>query len=254
MGFLNQSWTGGVPRKGPLRSLVRHFVALGLLGVSSGGAANGNSLVVTADALEMDQKLQTATFSGNVVAEDGHMRITSDRMTVHYIMKPQSGRGRGSVREVKADGHVAIDQGENHGVATSAVYSVGQRTLELVGGQNNASIQRGQDHLEGKRILLTLGTDLRIDKVSVQSGGGNNRVSARITPSGKVEKDGPPGTLPELIGVEKTPGPKGATPRKVDPAKPSAAVESNAITATPRQRYPLPEARPTQRPGQEPGD
>ncbi|MBF8274578.1 MAG: OstA family protein [Magnetococcales bacterium] len=201
-------------------------------------------LVVTADSLEMDQKQQTAVFSGNVVAEDSNMRLAADKMVVQYVMKSRTGGGRGSVREVKADGNVSINQGENRGTAQNAVYSAVHRTLELVGGEKNASIHRGKDYLEGKKILLTLGADLKIDRVSVQGGGGKKRVSARITSSGGVEGGGSGGGIPDLVGVENSGGrasPKeggaGAASTRDDPGLPSP-----------------PAVRPVQRPGREQGD
>jgi len=198
VGFLNSVWMAGGIAFGMGRWIVVVLVVMAVLVAKP--SYGGGGLMVTSDALEMDQKKQVAVFSGNVVAEDGKMRLTSDKMTVNYVMKSQGTGGRGNVREVKADGNVSIYQGENHGMSQWAVYNVLNRTLELVGGEKNASINRGQDHLEGKRILLTLGSDLRIDRVSVQ-GGGKKRVSARISPSGRVEGEGSSATIPDLIGV-----------------------------------------------------
>ncbi|MBF0147412.1 MAG: hypothetical protein HQL84_14730 [Magnetococcales bacterium] len=254
MGVLIQSWVDLLLKSGPKGWILLLSLALITLGSETLDAAGNNSLVVTADSLEMDQKQQTAVFSGNVVAEDGNMRITSDRMRVNYVMKSQTGRGRGSVREVKAEGHVAIDQGENRGEAQSAIYNVAQRTLELIGGDMHASIQRGKDHLEGKRILLTLGSDMKIDKVSVQGDGGKKRVSARITPSGRVEGDGAVGTLPDLVGMERTSSPKSPPPRPTEAPKRAAPKEAAVTDQEDPNRPSHPQTRPLQRPAQELGN
>lgn len=49
-----------------------------------------------------------------------------------------------------------------------------------MGQTHDATIHHGTDQLEGKRILLTIGDDHTISKISVQ-GGSQRRVSAHIT-------------------------------------------------------------------------
>ncbi|MBF0417921.1 MAG: lipopolysaccharide transport periplasmic protein LptA [Magnetococcales bacterium] len=164
---------------------------LALLAVTTSGAVMAapatsasrmQALSITSDRLEMDDKNQVAIFSGHVVADDGRMRLNADRMTVRYDKRM---KGNGGVREVKAEGRVTIQQDRDHGTADVALYQVEKRVVELTGIERDATVRRGDDQLTGKRILVTLNTQQRIDKVSVQ-GGENRRVSARITPSGVV--------------------------------------------------------------------
>lgn len=187
----------------PVRLLVV-LVGLALIGPHVTAPANAaGALEIDADRMEMDDKRQTAVFSGKVRAKDGQMRLTADQMTVHYFKKGGKNR-RSGVREVLARGHVTLVEGNNRGFADRMVYRIRQQTLELLGGTKNAEITYGDDRLAGKQIVLTIGRDRHIEKVSVV-GGNSKRVSARITPSGEV-LNGPGGA-----------GLKGAAPPSAKP-------------------------------------
>ncbi|MBF0191100.1 MAG: lipopolysaccharide transport periplasmic protein LptA [Magnetococcales bacterium] len=177
-------------RPGMMASRVVALVMWGVTGImATAMAAPPAPLSITSDRLDMDDRNQVATFMGHVVADDGRMRLSADRMTVRYDKKP---KGHGGVREVKAEGQVVIQQERDRGTADVVHYQFDKRTLELVGNEREATIRRGDDQLTGRRILVTLDGEQRISKVSVQ-GGENRRVSARITPSGVMQRmDAPP--------------------------------------------------------------
>jgi lipopolysaccharide export system protein LptA len=168
-------------------------VVLGLLVFSLPNGAwsqeGVGGLVITADRLEMDEKMAAATFSGAVVAREGEMVLFADKMEVYYYKKSKVGKvPGGGVKQVLAFGHVILEQSANKGRADRAEYIVGQRKLTLIGKKKIASIVHAGDKLSGKRILLVLGGDGSIKKVSVL-GGGRQRVSASIMPSGSKQKD-----------------------------------------------------------------
>ncbi|MBF0193791.1 MAG: hypothetical protein HQL71_04500 [Magnetococcales bacterium] len=145
-------------------------------------------LVVTADRLEMDEKMATASFSGDVVAREGEMVLFADKMEVYYYKKNSDGKvPGGGVKKVLAFGHVILEQSANKGRADKAEYIVGKRKLTLIGNNEIASIVHAGDKLSGKRILLIIGNDGSIEKVSVL-GGGRQRVSASIMPSKSKQK------------------------------------------------------------------
>ncbi|MBF0445585.1 MAG: hypothetical protein HQL68_08335 [Magnetococcales bacterium] len=171
---------------------INWFVVLGLLVFSlpTGTLAQEitNGLVITADRLEMDEKRATATFSGAVIAHEGEMVLYADRMEVNYYKKDKASKvSDGGVEQVMAFGNVILEQSANKGSADKAEYIVGQRKLTLIGESKIASIVHSGDKLSGKRILLIIGRDGSIDKVSVL-GGGNKRVSASIMPSNSKQK------------------------------------------------------------------
>ncbi len=183
----NRSVSRRQRRSGPLLVAVFALLLVCALAIPRSPHAAG-PLEINSDRLEMDEKKQVAIFSGRVRAKDGGMRLAADRMTVYYYRK---GKGRGikanssGVREVRAEGRVKLEEGKNRGSAERMVYRIGKQTLELLGREKNAIIQYGDDRLEGKQIVLTIGADRHIQKVSVR-GGDRKRVSARITPSGEV--------------------------------------------------------------------
>ncbi|MBF0614573.1 MAG: hypothetical protein G8237_03520 [Magnetococcales bacterium] len=142
------------------------------------------SLSITSDRLEMDDQNQIATFTGHVLADDGRMRLTANRMTVRYDKKAKNHAG---IRDVKAEGEVVIQQDRDRGTADVVFYQFDKRTLELMGQNSDAVVRRGGDQLSGKRILVTLDEEQKISKVQVQ-GGENRPVTARITPSGIMQR------------------------------------------------------------------
>lgn len=178
---------------------IRWSVPVALAETGAGG------FVITSDRLEMDETTRTAVFVGSVRAEEKNLRLSADKMTVDYHRKAHGSHKRllgaqGGVDTIHAVGHVVLVQGKSRGVAGRMVYRVNARKLEMIGQAGNASILHGKDRLEGQRILLTLGADRRIVKVSVQ-GGQKKRVSARITPSGSDDERGkrvPATTLPRI--------------------------------------------------------
>ncbi|MBF0422790.1 MAG: hypothetical protein HQL73_07340 [Magnetococcales bacterium] len=251
MGFLNRGRLFSPGGCGGLGSMIPYLAVAALSVARVSYASEG--LSVTSDTLEMDQKRQVAIFTGNVVADDGSMHLTSEKMTVYYSMKSSAGGG-GNVREVKVDGNVVLTQGESRGTGQHAVYNVPHRTLELIGGDKEASIYRGKDHVMGKRILLTLGSDMRIDRMSVQ-GGDKKRVSARITPSGKVESGG---VIPDLSGGKAASGGAARQHRRLDGARREAGKETPPVMMPPaaptQESAPAPDSPPGHRTGPAQGE
>ncbi|MEO5365049.1 MAG: hypothetical protein H7831_01560 [Magnetococcus sp. WYHC-3] len=145
------------------------------------------ALVVTADRLEMDDAKGTAVFSGNVLAVEREMSLSAERMVVLY-RNTRSKTRRNRIHEIHAEGWVILKQGEHLGTAAKARYTVADRILELIGAapdnpgrHGGAMIQRGEDRLVGETIRLSLDERGGIEKMSVKSGKGGERVRARIS-------------------------------------------------------------------------
>lgn len=151
-------------------------------------------LTITSDTLEMDDRQQTATFSGSVVAVDGEMRLTARRMTVHYSAG-EGGVGGQKVEEVVAEGEVVIVEKDSEGRGAQARYWTQKDLMELHSPDGTASIQRGKEHLRGRTIRIHLGADRRITRLEALGGGpkggpGGGRVTARIQPNGALKGGG----------------------------------------------------------------
>lgn len=63
---------------------------------------------ITSDDLTLDQEANTAVFTGNVVAVQGAMTLTSDRLTVEYARNETSGANE--IVRVIATGNVVLVQ------------------------------------------------------------------------------------------------------------------------------------------------
>lgn len=180
-----------------LKVLVRSGIGLilslfGLLGSAALAGDASMAFVITSDRLEMDDSKHEAIFLGDVQAKEQKMHLSADKMKVSYYRNDtdansnpeKSGKPQGGIHSVRAEGRVILLQGDSRGTAERMIYKVRERTLEMLGIKKDASILHDKDRLEGKQILLTLGPDRSILKVSVQ-GGRQGRVSARIMPSGE---------------------------------------------------------------------
>ena len=182
-------------------------------------AQEAEGLTITSDRMELDDKQQTAVFSGDVRAEEKRIRLTAHKMTVSYhkggrrAATAQKTGTRGGVSKIRAEGRVVLIQAESRGTADEMIYLVDNQTLEMLGQAQNATIHHGNDRLEGKRIFLTIGEDHAISKISVQ-GGEQRRVSARITPTeetdGKAGNQRSPLLPPPKVG--KPPAKQGDAP------------------------------------------
>ena len=63
------------------RYLHALFLALSLVATAV-AATQGEPVKISADSLELDQKNQSTTYSGNVLLTQGEMRLTADSLTV----------------------------------------------------------------------------------------------------------------------------------------------------------------------------
>ncbi len=234
------------PRKVVSYDWINAFFLVLLL-CSLGGRevqAQSKALSITADRLEMNDKHHVAIFIGHVVADDGRMRLSAEKMTVFYH-KQNAGSsvdGGGGVNEVKAEGQVVIHQDKDKGMADVVHYKLAQRTLELIGKEKDASIRRGDDVLTGRRVLLTLDQDKRISKVSV-FGNEHQRVSARITSTGllkrvesplRVETPIPLPTGQQTKQPPAEPIPSGEASGQLSPEVPEAVVDPKPVIETPK--------------------
>ncbi|MBF0143439.1 MAG: hypothetical protein HQL57_06480 [Magnetococcales bacterium] len=148
-------------------------------------AGEGQGLVIVSDRLEVDDKKHEVLFSGKVRAEEKGLLLTAERMTVHYDSTRSRQGSRNRVQRILAQGGVRFAHGRHRGSGDEALYRMQDGTVELKGIQGMARVERGEDVLEGKRILVYLDAERRVTRVSVLGEEGK-RVSARISPDGEV--------------------------------------------------------------------
>lgn len=110
---------------------------------------------ITADSLEVAQKEQHAIFSGNVVAIQGNMRITSDRMQVFYRTGAQVKGEAQAISRIKVDGDVFMSNASETARSKSGIYDVDASKLTL---KKDVVLTRGENVVKGDVLEYDLVT------------------------------------------------------------------------------------------------
>ncbi|MEM9012002.1 MAG: LptA/OstA family protein [Pseudomonadota bacterium] len=106
---------------------------------------------VTANALAVNQTDQTATFSGNVVAGQGTLRLTADEVLIEY--SAEGGSETGAIRRLMADGNVFLSNGSEQSRGDRAEYDVARGAIFMEG---NVILTQGQNALSCDRLDIDL--------------------------------------------------------------------------------------------------
>lgn len=108
---------------------------------------------ITADALEVMQNEQMAVFIGNVLAVQGQMRLTSDRMEVYYRTGDELQGDAQSVSRIKVDGNVFMKTKTETARSKSGLYDVDKNMLTL---NNDVVLTRGESVVKGEGLEYDL--------------------------------------------------------------------------------------------------
>ena len=110
----------------------------------------GQPISISSDRLEGDNKRNTVTFSGNVVAKRGDVSIYSDSISIIYdeINK--------NVTEVIAEGNVRVNMKSREATGQKAVFINSEEKIILTG---NPKVKEGDNIINGGKIILFLGED-----------------------------------------------------------------------------------------------
>ena len=142
-----------------------------------GGFRNdpGKPIEVEADALEVQDASQTATFTGNVRVVQGDIRMKADRIAVHYA----GGKSGGSrIQKIAASGNVLISAPDNQTASGDwANYMVATRQIEM---GNSVVLRQGENVIRGSRLSVNL--DSGQARVSGGENGGTGRVKGLFQP------------------------------------------------------------------------
>jgi len=117
-------------------------------------------ITINADSLEVQQDKQVATFTGNVDATQGDMRLKAQQVRVFYRQagreapRPDSGKApAGNITRIEATGRVFISSPTQTAEGDTGVYDVEQNTITLV---NRVVLTQGQNILRGARAVMDL--------------------------------------------------------------------------------------------------
>ncbi|MBH5321233.1 LptA/OstA family protein [Aurantiacibacter sediminis] len=145
-----------------LRKLALRGLAAGLLagGASAlgfgalagaqdlGGIVSNEPVSWAADNGQLQDRQNRVVLSGNVVIQQGNLRMTADRTTISY-----TDAGTLRIQRINATGGVVVTRGDERARGDAAVYDFNRRVIILSGG---VAINRGTDRLDGGRLVLDL--------------------------------------------------------------------------------------------------
>ena len=114
---------------------------------------DGSPLEVTADSLTVDQTTGASEFSGNVLAVQGEMRISSASLRLEYAPATETGSQR--ISRIVASGGVLMATAAEAIESREAVYSLIEQTLEMTG---EVMLVQGANMLSGERFVADLRT------------------------------------------------------------------------------------------------
>ncbi len=121
-------------------------------------AVSKQPIQIEADKMTAMSKSQYVTFSGNVDAKQGDIRIRSDEMTVHYLQDENSANGSREAQQVEkivCTGNVEVTSKEWLGTSDTMHYISRENVVQLIG---NAKAFKGKNMVEGERIHYYLDT------------------------------------------------------------------------------------------------
>lgn len=126
---------------------------------SSTRANSHQPIDITADRLDVDQKSQLATFSGDVRAVQGDITLRTQTLKVYYEQKAEKDpamRDNGTpspsvIRRLEATGGVVIEAPGETARGQRGTYEVVERIVHLAG---DVVLTRGQNVVRGERLTM----------------------------------------------------------------------------------------------------
>lgn len=131
------------------------------------GANKREPIFITSDRMEVDQKKQTITYTGRVVAQQGDLIMKSQVLTANYNADMKA------LNEVVAEGQVQVTQGDRVATGTKAVFDDKNQTIILTG---DPVVRQGNSQVSGSRITFFVEQERAVVE------GGSQRVKATIFP------------------------------------------------------------------------
>ncbi|RKF22510.1 OstA family protein [Altericroceibacterium spongiae] len=168
-----------------LRSLFGGLLAGGiatigfntLAGAQDIAGFNSNAPVdFAADRIELQDRQERVVLSGNVIIDQGDLRLTAARTTVAY----QNG-DKLRIQRIDATGGVNVTRGNESARGSAGVYDFNKRIITLTG---NVALRRGGDTLNGGRLVIDLNTGL--SSVDGRSSGSSSGPGNTSTNNGRV--------------------------------------------------------------------
>lgn len=129
-------------------------------------------VTVDADTLTVRREENTALFTGRVVAVQGDMKLTADRVLVKY------GRDQREIESVHATGNVVLTTPTEAASGHDAFYTIATSIVVMTG---DVLLTQGSNTMNGQKLVVNLTTGL--GTMDAPKGG---RVSTTFTPGEKA--------------------------------------------------------------------
>ncbi len=136
---------------------------------------------IQAATLEVREKDQRATFSGDVHVVQGDTEMRSKSLVVFYDTEGKSGMkaaqpgpgGQQQIRRIEAMGGVVVTQKDQNASGDTGIVDMRANTVTLTG---NVVVKRGKDILRGHRLVVNMTTGVS----RMESSSGDGRVDALL--------------------------------------------------------------------------
>jgi lipopolysaccharide export system protein LptA len=138
-----------------------------------GFTASRAPIDITSDTVEADQKTNTVTFKGNVIAKQEDTTLYAHTVIITYDQNTKR------LKEIVAVGNVKVVQLDRRATGQKATFDQDKNKVVLDG---EAVIREGTNVIRGERIIFYVDGER-----SVVEGGKGGRVSTSITPPPKEE-------------------------------------------------------------------
>jgi lipopolysaccharide export system protein LptA len=125
-------------------------------------------IYITADWMEVDQKQNTITYKGRVVAVQTDMTMRSDTLTAYYDPEMKQ------MKQIVAEGKVNATQGNRVATGEKAVFDEKTKTVTLTG---SPVMRQGNSQVSGVKVIYFIEQDK-----AIAEGDGKIRVQATIFP------------------------------------------------------------------------
>ena len=144
------------------------------LGTGLGFDANSRSPIdISSETVEGDQKQNTVTFKGNVIAKQETTTVYSNLLVITY--DPESKK----VKEIVASGNVKVVSLDRRATGQRVIFYQDENKVVLEG---DAVIREGENVVRGERVTYYIN-----EERSVVEGGKGGRVTTTIVPPKKEE-------------------------------------------------------------------
>ena len=147
---------------------------------------------IEADRLDVEDKTQTATFIGNVIATRGDMKLRSDRLKAVYARKAgtSAAEGGSQIKEILATGNVhVLSKDDQSAEGDWARYVVTGRNIVM---GDKVVLRQGENVIRGTKLYIDLNSGksriVGAGETGTAKPGENGRVKALFQPSSKEKK------------------------------------------------------------------